>query len=187
MSPRRFRPPALYTKAPFLQGVLDGMPDSVKIIDSQFRLVYANETSQKNLGADLNQLRGRFCYEAFYGFKEKCFFCNMKKVFEGGQFSVSYCTLLVNGSNPGFEFSVFPRQGASQKIDYAVEVVKDITSFAKGGALPRNAGRISSRDKTFGLVFENMSQWAEEDQPVLLQGEKGTGKKSFARALHQRS
>lgn len=187
MSPRRFRPPALYTKAPFLQGVLDGMPDSVKIIDSQFRLVYANETSQKNLNADLNQLRGRLCHEAFYGFKEKCFFCDMKKVFEAGQSSVNYCTLQVNGSNRDFEVSVFPLQGADQKIDYAVEIVKDITTFAKGGALPRNAGRISSRDKTFGLVFENMAQWAEEDQPVLLQGEKGTGKKSFARALHQRS
>jgi sigma-54 dependent transcriptional regulator, acetoin dehydrogenase operon transcriptional activator AcoR len=187
MSPRRFRPPALYTKAPFLQSVLDGMPDSVKIIDSQYRLVYANETSQKNLNVDLNQLRGRLCHEAFYGFKEKCFFCNMKKVFEAGQTLVSYCTLQVNGSNRDFEVSVFPLQGADQKIDYAVEVVKDITPFAKGGALPRNAGQISSRDKAFGLVFENMSQWAEEDQPVLLQGEKGTGKKSFARALHQRS
>lgn len=187
MSPRRFRPPALYQKAPFLQGLLDGMPESVKVIDSQYRVVYANETSLKNLGVDLNELRGRSCHQAFYGFKEKCFFCGMQSIFENGQAKVSYCTLSVNGANREFEVSTFPIQTSSRKIEYAVEIVRDITPLSKGGALPQNAGKISSRDKTFGLVFEQMSQWADDAWPVLLQGEKGTGKKSFARALHQRS
>jgi len=187
MSPRRFRPPALYTKAPFLLSLLDGMPDSVKVIDSQFRVVYANEVSLKHLGLDLNDLRGRFCHQAFYGFKEKCFFCGMKKVFEAGLPQVSYCTLAVNGANRDFEVSTFPIHSHGGKIDYAVETVRDITPLSKGAALPQNAGKISSRDKNFSLVFENMAQWAEDGQPVLLQGEKGTGKKSFARALHQRS
>lgn len=187
MSPRRFRPPALYTKAPFLQSLLDGMPDSVKVIDPQFRVVYANDVSLKTLGLDLNELRGRSCHQAFYGFKEKCFFCGMDKVFGAGESKVSYCTLAVNGVNREFEVSTFPLRGAKGAIEYAVETVRDITPLSKGGALPQNAGKISSRDKTFSLVFENMAQWAEDDQPVLLQGEKGTGKKSFARALHQRS
>ncbi|HTC21275.1 MAG TPA: sigma 54-interacting transcriptional regulator [bacterium] len=187
MSPRRYRPPALYMKAPFLQDVLDGMVDSVKIIDSHYRLVYANETSRKNLGQDLNELRGLSCHQAFYGFKEKCFFCNMGKVFGQGQSVTSYCTLAVQGANRDFEVSIFPLSGTNHKIDYAVEIVRDITTLSKGAALPKNAGKISSRDKAFGLVFENMAQWAEDERPVLLQGEKGTGKKSFAQALHQRS
>ena len=94
---------------------------------------------------------------------------------------------MVNGSNRNFEVAVFPLKDTAGKIEYAVEIVKDITPMAKGGGLPRNAGKISSRDKSFGMVFEQMAQWAEDDQPVLVQGEKGTGKKSFARALHQRS
>jgi DNA-binding NtrC family response regulator len=187
MSPRRYRPPALYMKAPFLQEVMDGMVESVKIIDNRYRLVYANATSRKNLGMDLNELRGRSCHQTFYGFREKCFFCNMGKVFEQGQSLTSYCTLAVNGANRDFEVSIFPLSGTDQKIDYAVEIVRDITSLSKGAALPKKAGKISSRDKAFGLVFENMAQWAEDERPVLLQGEKGTGKKSFAQALHQRS
>lgn len=187
MSPRRYRPPALYMKAPFLQEVLDGMVESVKIIDNRYRLVYANATSRRNLGMDLNELRGRSCHESFYGFKDKCFFCNMGRVFEHGQAVTSYCTLAVNGANRDFEVSIFPLPGTSQKVDYAVEVVRDITPLSKGAALPKNAGKISSRDRAFGPVFENMAQWAEEERPVLLQGEKGTGKKSFAQALHQRS
>jgi len=162
------------------------MPDSVKVIDSQFRVVYANEVSLKNLGLDLNELRGRSCHQAFYGFKEKCFFCGMQRVFQG-QSQVSYCTLAVNGANRDFEVATFPLSGAGGKIDYAVEIVKDITPLSKGRVLPQSAGKISSRDKTFGLVFEQMAQWAEDGWPVMLQGEKGTGKKSFARALHQRS
>ena len=187
MSPRRYRPPALYMKAPFLQNVLDGMTESVKIIDRRFRLVYANSTSRKNLGMDLNELRGRSCHEMFYGFKEKCFFCNMGKVFDQGQSATTYCTIAIKGTNRDFEVSVFPLKGTNQQVDYAVEVVRDITPLSKGGALPQNAGKIASRDKSFALAFENMAQWAEDELPVLLQGEKGTGKKSFAQALHQRS
>ena len=166
---------------------MDGMPESVKVIDSQFRVVYANETSLKTLGVDLNELRGRSCYQAFYGFKEKCFFCGMQSIFDNGLPKVSYCTLAVNGVNRDFEVSTFPVHSSARKIEYAVEIVRDITPLSKGGALPQNAGKISSRDKTFGLVFEQMAQWADDSWPVLLQGEKGTGKKSFARALHQRS
>jgi len=174
-------------KAPFLQNVLDGMAESVKIIDRNYRLVYANSTSRKNLGADLNELRGRSCHEMFYGFKEKCFFCNMGKVFEQGQSATTYCTMAVKGANREFEVSVFPVKGANAQVEYAVEVVRDVTPLSKGGALPQNAGKIASRDKSFALVFDNMAQWAEDEWPVLLQGEKGTGKKSFAQALHQRS
>ena len=72
-------------------------------------------------------------------------------------------------------------------VEYVVEVVKDITALSKGAPLPQNAGKITSRDKRFQLVFEQMAHWADDGWPVLLQGEKGTGKKSFARALHQRS
>src|ERR1035438_8454641 len=158
MSPRRYRPPALYMKAPFLQEILDGMGESVKIIDNQYRLVYANETSRKKLGMDLNDLRGRPCHEIFYGFKEKCFFCNMGKVFEQGQSVTSYCKLAVQGVNRDFEVSIFTLYGADRKVEYAVETVRDITSLSKGAALPQNAGKISSRDRTFGLVFENMAQ-----------------------------
>jgi len=163
------------------------MPESVKVIDSQFRVVFANQTSLKTLGVDLNELRGRSCHQGFYGFKEKCFFCGMQAIFENGLPKVSYCTLTVNGANRDFEVSTFPVQSSSRKIEYAVEIVRDITPLSKGGALPQNAGKISSRDRAFGLVFEQMAQWADDAWPVLLQGEKGTGKKSFARALHQRS
>jgi two-component system response regulator AtoC len=94
---------------------------------------------------------------------------------------------MVKGANRDFEISTFPLFGPDQRVEYAVEIVKDVTPLSQRGALPQSAGKISSRDKSFGLVFEQMAHWAEDDLPVLLQGEKGTGKKSFARALHQRS
>ncbi len=188
MSPRRYRPPALYTKAPFLREVLDGLPQSVKIIDRQFRLVFVNQTSSQNLGKKLDELRGLPCHQAFYGFAEKCFFCKAKMVFETGQPHLGYATLGEQGANRDFQVSIYPLWNASHKsVDYVVEVVKDITELTKGAPLPQNAGTISSRDKRFQLVFEQMSHWADDGWPVLLQGEKGTGKKSFARALHQRS
>jgi len=162
------------------------MPDSVKIIDSRYRLVYANEFAQKALRRNLNDLRGRSCHEAFYGFSERCFFCGMKSVFEEGQSKVSYCTLGVQGVNREFEVSVFPLRSANQKVEYAVEIVKDVTTLSRGNMLPQLAGKISSRDRAFSMVFEQLAQLADDNGPVLIQGEKGTGKKSVARALHQR-
>lgn len=111
----------------------------------------------------------------------------MQKVFDNAEPSVGYFTTSINGVNRDFEVSVFPLAANSKKVDYAVEIVRDITPVSKGNGLPQNAGKISSRDKNFAAVFDTMAQWADDDRAVLVQGEKGTGKKSFARALHQRS
>lgn len=188
MSPRRYRPPALYMKAPFLKNLLNGMMDAVKVIDPQFRVVYANETSLKKIGVDLNELRGRVCHQAFYGFKHNCFFCSMKKVFDVGLPQVGYVTLPVKGVNRNFEITDFPipLPGPGRKVEYAVEIVRDVTPLSRGGALPQNLGKIISRDKNFLLALDRMAQWAGDFAPVLLQGEEGTGKKSFAQAMHQR-
>ncbi len=94
---------------------------------------------------------------------------------------------MVNGVNRDYEVSVFPLNTDGNKVHYAVEVVKDITPVSKGNALPQIAGKLTSRDKNFTTVFDTMAQWAMTTQRVLVKGEKGTGKKSFARALHQRS
>ena len=187
MSPRRFRPAALYMKAPFLREVLDGMPDSVKIIDDQFRVVFANQAARDKIQKDLNEVRGRPCHQVINGFKDRCFFCNTKKVFESGEPQVGYCTLSADGNLRDFQVSVFPLKTDGKKPEFAVEIVKDITSLSKGAPLSRGAGNILSRDRTFGWIFDQMAQCALDDVPVLVQGERGTGKKSFASALHQRS
>src|SRR6185369_13725985 len=187
MSPRRSRPPALYTKAPFLQGLLAGMPESVKVIDSKFRVVYANESAQKSIDLPLNEIRGRLCHQVFYGFQERCFFCGMNDVFEKKQTRVQYCTLVVDKTQREFEVSVYPLVSAHSKVDYAVEIVRDVTAMVRGGSLPQRAGKVFTRDRAFGLAFEQMAQMALDDRPVLIEGENGTGKKSLARALHQRS
>ena len=127
MSPRRFRPPALYMKAPFLQRLLDGMPYSIKVIDRQHRLVYANKASRNTLQAKLNEIRGRFCYQVFYNAKSKCAHCIMKRVFNECRSDAVYFTMAINGTNRDFEKSVFPVPGTEGKVDYAVEMVKDIT------------------------------------------------------------
>src|SRR5579859_3999730 len=188
MSPRRARPPALYTKAPFLQSLLDGMSESVKVIDSNFRVVYANETAQKSIGLSLNEIRGRACHQVFYGFQDKCFFCGMKDVFEAGHARTNYCTLGDRGTYREYEISAYPLKFSSHsKIDYAVEVAKDVTPLVRGSVLPQKVGKVLSRDRAFGLAFEQMAHLAHDERPVLLQGENGTGKKSVGRALHQRS
>ena len=149
----------------------------MKIIDTRFRLVFANRLSRQNLGKSLDELRGTPCHKAFYGFAEKCFFCNSKKVFETGEPHQGYTTLAVRGSNRDFQVSIFPLWDAThQQVDYVVEVVKDITALSKGAPLPQSAGRINSRDKRFQLVFEQMAHWADDGWPVLVQGEKETEK-----------
>jgi len=183
--PRRSLPPALYQKARFLREILEKMPESVKVIDTNYHLVYSNGKARKMPDAPLNDLRGLACHKAFYGFEQKCLFCSMGKVFEKGEPLTTYTHMTVNGSDREFEVSAFPLKDAAGKVQYAVETVRDVTHLAKGVALQRKVGQLFTQDLALSLVFEQITRWASDAGPILLYGERGTGKKLVAQALHQ--
>jgi PAS domain S-box-containing protein len=133
VSPRRALPPALYRKFPFLQEVLDGMPASVKVIDSKFRVVYANRRTLEESGHDLPTLRGRPCHQYLNCFKDNCPWCPVVKALADGGCHVHYFEREKDGAMRRMEVTGYLLPVEKEGI-YAVEITRDVTSLAKGEA-----------------------------------------------------
>ncbi len=131
MSPRRALPPALYRKFPFLQEILDGMPASVKVVDSDFKVVWANERARADSGYDLATLRGRPCHAYVNGFKENCPWCPVVKTFEDGAWHSRFFEREVAGMKRRMEVIGYPLPGMRDGKRFAVEVTRDVTDLIR--------------------------------------------------------
>ncbi len=136
MSPRRALPPALYRRFPFLQEVLDGMPASVKVVDSQFNVVWANRTACEESGKDFPFLRGRTCHVHLNGFLENCPWCPVVKAFRDGERHVN--TFRREGKGRWMEVTGYPLTIVRGDVRYAVEVTRALPDPAPDnkGSLP---------------------------------------------------
>lgn len=187
MSPRRWVPPALYRKNSFLQAILGTMPYSIKVVDSNFKIIYANTHALTPLNLKLNQVRGKLCHKEFFGFDSPCFFCIKKKVLDKKEKQINYFTMVVNGTTHQFESLIYPIKFEKESPLYVVEIVQDVTYLFQSLNIPQQVGKLFSRHNGFNQIFEHIAHWADEMVPIFIQGEKGTGKKLVARALHERS
>jgi PAS domain S-box-containing protein len=134
MSPRRALPPALYRKFPFLQEVLDGMPAAVKVVDSQFHVVYANAQAREESGYELAALRGRPCFLYINGFHQNCTWCPVVKAMEDGERHVHYFEKEKDGVKRRMEVTGYSLSGGGKGKNYAVEITRDVTSISTGDA-----------------------------------------------------
>ncbi len=56
----------------FLQQVIDGLPDGVRVIDSRYRIVLANAAYRRQLGIGADDLAARPCYASSHGRTAPC-------------------------------------------------------------------------------------------------------------------
>ncbi|MES9877023.1 MAG: ATP-binding protein [Candidatus Sedimenticola sp. PURPLELP] len=61
----------LAEKEAFLQSLVDAIPDGVRIIDSEYKVILANKTYRDQLGLSDNETLG-YCYETTHGRSEPC-------------------------------------------------------------------------------------------------------------------
>jgi len=172
----------------FFQGVLDGIQDSVKIVDRSFHLVYTNKTGLDTIGKPLAEATkpGAKCFDKFYHSSEQCQFCVIDKVFESGSpvFNVFH-----DKKNRGAfkEISAFPLKDNIGEVKYVIEIVRDISQLRKDLIANAEFSNIISQDQKMADVFEIMKSVAPTNSTALILGETGTGKELVARAIHQSS
>ncbi|HRK23695.1 MAG TPA: ATP-binding protein [Beijerinckiaceae bacterium] len=56
----------------FVQALLDAMPDGIRVIDSDYRIVHANRTYREHVGSTSGSEVGRFCYQSSGNRTEPC-------------------------------------------------------------------------------------------------------------------
>ena len=112
----------------FFQSVLDGIQDAIKIVDPEFRIVYANKASETRSGKGMPELIGKACYREFYHIEGPCAFCHTKNAFQTGLKDVTqYQAAGKDGQMQYFELTSFPIKDDRGRVRYVIEITKDVT------------------------------------------------------------
>ncbi len=114
--------------AEFLQTLIDSIGDSIKIIDQDYRIVFANSVARSRSGKSLSNLVGGRCHMEFYEDNQPCDFCVTRSVFEDRMAKqVEYRALNEEGQERFFEMAVFPVFDVFGNVESAIEIVRDKT------------------------------------------------------------
>jgi len=112
----------------FLQTALDGIQDCINIVDKDFRIIFMNEAASRRTGKKRQLLLGSKCYAELWNENSPCESCVTGKVFETGkaQQAITWETGL-DGKKFYLERFSFPIVDKEGKVEYAVEIFRDIT------------------------------------------------------------
>jgi len=188
-SPSMSRTPAELLE--HLATILDSVADGVFTVDRDMRITWFNRAAESITGFSQKEALGRPCCEIFRG--NICF---------------SACPVteaLTTGKNvENREIDILDRFNRELPISVSASVLRDSEGRPVGGvetfrdlsrihALKREiTGKYSfhdllSRNPAMRRLFDILPDVAASNATVLLQGDSGTGKELFARALHDLS
>jgi two-component system response regulator HydG len=171
--------------APDVQAILNCLQDPAILLNSEYRILLANEAYESVYG-DGRPLRRRHCYEVSHGNSVPCDLagehCPLKECMASGQTSR---VLHVHHTPRGQEYvnvETWPVKNDEGELIYFVEVLRP-SNIAKPQAGPGLVGKSPAFQKMLGSV----DRVAPTDTTVLLLGESGTGKEMIAHTIHDRS
>ncbi|HJW23913.1 MAG TPA: sigma 54-interacting transcriptional regulator [Rhodocyclaceae bacterium] len=169
-----------------LLSFLDGLPEPRIVMDTDFRIVAANQAYVREFGGG-QPIRGRTCYEVSHHFTVPCDqageSCPLKQCLESG---VSQRVLHLHHTPRGEEHvdvETVPVQDETGKVAYFVETMRRVRQASSRAA----AQGLVGRSPVFMRMLEQVVRVAPADSAVLLLGETGTGKELVARAVHEAS
>ncbi|HEY6871353.1 MAG TPA: diguanylate cyclase [Geobacteraceae bacterium] len=106
------------------EAIIAAIGDGITIQDTDFRIVYQNQTHRKIMGDHL----GAYCYRAYAHRDEVCDECRMRGSFrDGGIHTVERC-YTIDRRTVHLETTVSPLTDAHGKVIARIEVVRDITA-----------------------------------------------------------
>ncbi len=112
----------------FLQSVIDGIRNPIKIIDRDFRLVHVNQASMEWTGKGNAELAGENCFAQFFGGTSRCDFCESGGVFQTGQPARgSYSGTDTEGRRFYGEIECFPIFDLNGEVRNVIEITHDMT------------------------------------------------------------
>jgi len=117
--------------------ILDGSLDSIRLVDTKMRIIWANKIIESQLGKDRKKIIGNFCYSAYTGRDRPCPNCPTEKSLKSGktEFSV-ICEKDVKGIKGityWHDYAV-PIKDNSGEITHFIQFSRDITVLKKAEA-----------------------------------------------------
>jgi PAS domain S-box-containing protein len=121
------RAPEIESKG-FLQSVIDGIEDSIAIVDREYNILFANKTARKRISAGKNTIIGQTCFRTFHDKNEPCRHCQTSLTFDRGDArTTSFTESGPDGQDRFVELHTYPIKGADGRVERVIEINRDIT------------------------------------------------------------
>ena len=171
--------------------ILDSIGDGVFTVDLNRVITFFNQAAEKITGVKRSEAVGRHCWEIFKTGTCKQD-CSVQKALESENAVVHSTVFIVNTEDkkiPVRTCTAVLKDRSGRAIG-AVETFRDLSVVQQ--LRHELAGKhtfseiVSKNDKMLRLI-DMLEMVAEKDIPVLLEGERGTEKELFAKAVHSLS
>lgn len=171
--------------------LLDGLPEGVFTIDTQWKINSFNAQAELLTGFKKKDIIGKFCWQVFQS--GRCMHeCPFAEIFNNGN------------SCENQEMTIINQSGLIKKIMVNAAPLKDDNGDIVGGIesfslAPKHMGKtipfqvmetfegMVGKSKVMKMIFDKLADIAQSPVSVLITGESGTGKELIARAIHNLS
>lgn len=212
---RKFMLQQINIETEWSDAVMQGMPQLTYVLDLQGRLKRWNKNLQDLYGYTAEELQDKFLGDFLSEEDQKKVMVEIQKVIEDGQErSVEYDLIIKGGGIVpsyygsgklvkigdesyivGQTVDVSKMKQAQEKITVQLEEIRELKDqleaeniYLRNELMSAGSfGEIVGESDTLKHVLYRVEQVSPLDTTVLLEGETGTGKELFARAIHQRS
>ena len=171
--------------------ILDSIADGVFTVDKDWNITSFNKAAEQITGIPSKKAIGQKCFDVFHA--NICqTACALRETLKTGRVIIVRPVNIINqaGNIIPISISTAVLKDEKGKIIGGVETFRDLSVLE---ALKKEISRqysfedIISKNHDIQLIFDILPDIAESDSTVLIQGDSGTGKELFARAIHNLS
>ena len=109
-------------------GLLDAIPDSLMLLDREFKILWTNKAAAESLGAAAEELVGRHCYALWYDLATPCEPCPVLQCFDSG---TPRDETVTRPDGRVWEIRTVPLMDEQGKVAKVIELRRDITEHKK--------------------------------------------------------
>jgi len=115
-----------------LQEVVDGVEDGLLVIDSEYRVRFANSVVWGGLEKGVGSLVGRLCYEVLHDRDRPCsaplWECPLREVLHGGRMTTVVHPVRVLRADKYIKITAYPLRNSCGNLKAIVELRRDVTA-----------------------------------------------------------
>ncbi len=115
-----------------LQDVVDSVEDELLVIDSDYRVLFANSLVRNRFEKGAESLIGRLCYEALHGRDRPCsapvWDCPLREVLQSGSMTTVIHPVRTLGGDTYLKITAYPLRDSSGNTKAIVELKRDVTA-----------------------------------------------------------
>ena len=172
----------------FSRNILESIADGAFTVNHNFEITSFNRAAENITGFNREEAIGMKCYHVFRANICKSD-CALKKSIETGRdiFNQKVTIKDVDGDDVNIVVSTSVLRNDEHLVIGGVETFRDVSSIAslrKKISQKYSFQNIISKNHRIQKIFSTLPSIAKSDSNVLIEGESGSGKELFARAIH---